>query len=117
MTRYEFIWILDGSTYVIEGDDFGTLVRTLSSHVKLVDYCDAEKRGEIKLVATAGRRGYELLEYVRTSYGSYPRRLGILELKKKELSDRCPKCYVAGVWGARANLICPICKKHLGGLS
>ncbi len=37
--------------------------------------------------------------------------------KKKEISDRCKECNVAGVWGPRAMLLCPICNVFIGGLS
>lgn len=35
---------------------------------------------------------------------------------KKMLTDRCPKCNIAGKFGARATLLCPKCNYVIGGL-
>ncbi len=58
---------------------------------------------------------FDAVRYTPTSdpFADFP---NIRQPLKKVLTDLCPKCNIAGKFGARATLLCPKCNYVIGGL-
>lgn len=55
-------------------------------------------------------------KYIFDANDMMRRKYAILQPVAKQLSDLCPRCYIRGVWGPRAVLLCPSCRYIIGGL-
>lgn len=123
MERYEVIWNDDGrSCGFIEGNTLQELTQAAAAIARLQVYINAHpNHGSIRI-----RHNDANNLIIGEDFGNSPgwvtlawlmKRAITIKPAKKVISDRCKKCNVPGVWGARANLLCPICKAHIGGLS